>query len=46
MALAASAENLEKYLFATGTSWILGGTIVASAWAYEALCVQRGGNDD
>ena len=45
MALSASAENLEKYLFSTAAAWIIGGTIVAMAWAYETLCV-LGSNDD
>jgi hypothetical protein len=38
VALAACAENLEKYLFGTGTVWIVAGTFVAAAWALETYC--------
>jgi len=38
LALVAGAENLETYLFATGTVWIICGTLVAMVWGYEALC--------
>ncbi|MBZ8119176.1 hypothetical protein KUD11_11010 [Roseovarius sp. LXJ103] len=46
MSLVACAENIEKYLFATGTVWIIAGTIAAMCWAFEALCALKGGNDD
>ena len=38
VAIAACAENLEKYLFATGTFWILAGTFIAACWARETYC--------
>lgn len=39
LALASGAANLEKYLYIPGAFWILGGTFVVGAWAYEAYCV-------
>jgi hypothetical protein len=44
VAIAACAENLEKYLFGTGTIWILAGTFIAACWAWETYC--PGENDE
>jgi hypothetical protein len=44
VAIAACSENLEKYLFATGTFWILAGTFIAACWAWEMHC--HGENDE
>ena len=38
LALAASSDNLVKYLFGPGYLWIVGGSIVAGLWAYESYC--------
>jgi hypothetical protein len=44
LAIAASAENLEKYLVLPGSVWIIFGTFVAGIWAYEIYC--RGSKHD
>jgi len=38
LALAASSDNLVKYLFGPGYLWIVGGSILAALWAYESYC--------
>lgn len=38
LALAASAENLERYLFGPGYLWIVGGTFIVACWAHEMYC--------
>lgn len=44
LAIAAAAENLEKYLYFPGSAWIIFGTFVAGFWAYEVYC--RGSDHD
>jgi hypothetical protein len=44
VAVAACAESLEKYLFATGTFWIIAAVFVGACWGYETFCVET--NDD
>lgn len=44
LAVAAAAENLEKYLYFPGAVWIVLGTFVAGMWAYEVYC--KGGEHD
>jgi hypothetical protein len=44
VAVAACAENLEKYLVLTGTFWILAGVFIAAVWAWETHC--PGENDE
>lgn len=38
IAIAASADNLVKYLFGPGFIWIIGGTYVTGVWAYQKFC--------
>jgi hypothetical protein len=40
IALAAAADNLVNYLFGPGYLWIVGGTFIAAAWAYESYCIE------
>jgi hypothetical protein len=40
LALAAGADNLQKYLYIPGGIWIIFGTIIVGAWAYEMYCVE------
>jgi hypothetical protein len=39
LALVAGADNIEKYLYLSGTASIIAGTVVVGAWAYEMYCV-------
>ena len=38
LALSASVDNLVTYLFGPGWLWIIGGTFITVAWAYEGFC--------
>lgn len=46
IALAACAENLEKYLFSTAAAWIIGGTVLAMLWAFETFCAEGSDEDE
>jgi hypothetical protein len=39
LALSAGSANLEKYLYLPGAVWIIGGTFIVGAWAYETYCI-------
>jgi hypothetical protein len=43
MALLASAENIETYLYGTALAWMLGGSFLAGCWAFEVYCRDGGG---
>ena len=46
MALLASAENIDNYLFGTALAWMLGGSFLAACWAYEVYCRNGGDRDE
>jgi hypothetical protein len=40
--VAATAENLERYLYLPGWLWIVGGAYIAGVWAYQTYCKEGG----